>query len=85
MLQTIEAIIDEKGVLRMLDSVELPKMRRAIVTILEEEPSQESLDRVTNRQNGTLLEQQQARGYAKFPSKKDEAGEWESEQAWGKS
>ncbi len=83
MLQTIEAIIDEKGVLRVLDSVDLPKMRRAIVTILEEAPTQESLDRATYRQNVMLLEQQQAKGYTKFPSKKDEAGEWESEQVWG--
>ena len=37
MLQTIEAIIDEKGILRILDSVALPKMRRVIVTILNEE------------------------------------------------
>ena len=83
MLQTIEAIIDEKGVLRVLDSVDLPKMRRAIVTILEEAPTQESLDRATYRQNVMLLEQQQTKGYTKFPSKKDEAGEWESEQVWG--
>lgn len=85
MLQTIEAIIDEKGVLRVLDSVDLPKMRRAIVTILEEEPTQESLYRATHRQKSVLLEQRQAQGYAKFPSKKDEAGEWESEQVWGTS
>jgi hypothetical protein len=37
-IKTVEAIIDEKGVVRLLDSVDLPTARRALVTILEEEP-----------------------------------------------
>lgn len=85
MLQTIEAIIDEKGVLRMLEPVDLPKMRRVIVTILNEEPTEESLNRAIHNQKIALMEQQQAKGYANIPSKKDEFGEWESEQEWGKS
>ncbi len=83
MLQTIEAITDEKGVLRMLEPVDLPKMRRVIVTILDEEPTEESLNRATRNQKIALMEEQQARGYASFPSKKSEAGEWDSEQEWG--
>ncbi len=39
MLRTIEAVIDEKGVVRLLESVDLPAARRALVTILEDEPA----------------------------------------------
>jgi len=85
MLQTIEAIVDEKGVLRFLDPVDLPKMRRVIVTILNEEPAKEVLDRTLRSQKIAAMEQKQAEGYAKHPSKKDEFSEWESEQAWGES
>ena len=38
MIRTVEAIIDEGGVVRLLETVEVPAARRAIVTILEEEP-----------------------------------------------
>lgn len=41
MIQTIEAIIDEDGKVRLLESVSLPEARRALVTILEEEPAAE--------------------------------------------
>jgi len=39
MLQAIEGIIDENGKLRILDKVTLPKSRRVIITILDEEPA----------------------------------------------
>ena len=38
MLRTVEAVIDEKGGVRLLESVNLPAARRALVTILEDEP-----------------------------------------------
>lgn len=38
MIQTIEAVIDEEGKVKLLQSVRLPQSRRALVTILEEEP-----------------------------------------------
>jgi hypothetical protein len=38
MMRTVEAIIDEQGNVRLLESLELPRARRAFVTILEEEP-----------------------------------------------
>lgn len=38
MIRTIEATIDEHGAVRLLEGVELPAPRRALVTILEEEP-----------------------------------------------
>ena len=41
MLQTIEGIIDQNGKLKILDKVKLPKSRRIIITILNEEPSDE--------------------------------------------
>ena len=38
MIQTVEAVIDEHGRVRLLEPVELPTPRRALVTILEGEP-----------------------------------------------
>ena len=37
MLRTVEAVIDEQGNVRLLEVVDLPAGRRALVTILEEE------------------------------------------------
>lgn len=37
MLQTVEATIDEKGNVRLLEPIQLPKARRAFVTILTDE------------------------------------------------
>jgi hypothetical protein len=39
MLRTVEAIVDEQGSVRLLETVLLPTARRAFVTILEEPPS----------------------------------------------
>lgn len=39
MIQTVEAIIDQNGNVQLLESVKLPASRRALVTILEEEPT----------------------------------------------
>ena len=44
MLQTIEAVIDEKGMLRILEPIKLPKLRRVIITILNEEPTEEAFN-----------------------------------------
>ncbi|HEY0319338.1 MAG TPA: hypothetical protein VGC66_00045 [Pyrinomonadaceae bacterium] len=41
MIQTIEAVIDENGKVHLLEAVRLPEARRALVTILEEEPATE--------------------------------------------
>jgi hypothetical protein len=41
MIQTVEAIIDENGKVELLEAVRLPEARRALVTILEEEPAAE--------------------------------------------
>ena len=39
MHQTLEAIVDEHGNIRLLETVRLPTGRRVLVTILEEEQS----------------------------------------------
>ena len=39
MIQTVEAVIDEEGRVRLLEDVRLPEARRALVTILEEAPA----------------------------------------------
>ena len=44
MLQAIEGIIDENGRLRILDKVNLPKSRRVIITILDEEPLDDAVN-----------------------------------------
>ena len=40
MIQTIEAIVDEHGAVRLLKPLHLDRRHRALVTILEEEPSE---------------------------------------------
>jgi hypothetical protein len=40
MIRTIEAVIDEQGMIRLLEVVRLADPRRAFVTILDEEPAQ---------------------------------------------
>lgn len=39
MIQTIEAVIDEQGNVRLLAPIRLAEARRALVTILEEQPT----------------------------------------------
>jgi hypothetical protein len=41
MMQTFEAVIDEKGKIHLLESVNLKNIRRAFVTILPDEPNAE--------------------------------------------
>lgn len=41
MIQTVEALIDEAGNVHLLESVKIKGNRRALVTILEEEPTAE--------------------------------------------
>jgi hypothetical protein len=39
MIKTVEAVIDEQGRVRLLEPVAMARSRRALVTILEEEPA----------------------------------------------
>ena len=39
MIRTLEAVVDERGRVRLLEPLRLPAARRALVTILEEEPA----------------------------------------------
>ena len=38
MIQTLEAVVNENGKIELLDEISLRKRRRALVTILDEEP-----------------------------------------------
>jgi len=38
MIRTVEAVIDEQGEVHLLTKVRLPAARRALVTILDEQP-----------------------------------------------
>lgn len=48
-MQTVEAIIDANGMVKLLTDIRLPKDRRAIVTILDEEPREESKNEAAER------------------------------------
>jgi hypothetical protein len=39
MIQTVEAIVDEYGAVRLLEPIRLDRRHRALVTILADEPS----------------------------------------------
>ena len=39
MIVTVEGVVDEHGAVRLLETVSLPGMRRALVTILDEAPA----------------------------------------------
>jgi hypothetical protein len=39
MIRTVEAVIDEQGNVRLLEAIQIPAARRALVMILEEEPT----------------------------------------------
>ena len=44
MLRSLEGIIDCEGKLRMLENLKLPSSRRVIITILNEEPTDEMVN-----------------------------------------
>ena len=44
MIRTVEAVIDEQGNVRLIEPVQLPSPRRALVTILEDRQVGSSLE-----------------------------------------
>ena len=44
MLQTFRGIIDQNGELRLLESVPLPRSRQIIITVLDDEPTDELIN-----------------------------------------
>jgi hypothetical protein len=40
MIQTVEAIVDEKGSVHLLEQVRLDRRHRALVTILDDDPNE---------------------------------------------
>lgn len=65
MIQTVEAIIDQNGHVQLLESIQLPASRRALVTILEDEPA------TAVSETALLSEQALAEGWTR--SEEDEA------------
>lgn len=44
MLQTVEGVIDRNGNLRLMEPIQLPRLHRVIITILNEELPDESVN-----------------------------------------
>jgi hypothetical protein len=44
MIRTIEATIDEQGTVRLLENIHLPGAKRALVTILDDEPNNHPIE-----------------------------------------
>ena len=44
MLQSFEGVIDQDGKLRLIGRVNLPESRRVIITVLNEEPTDEAIN-----------------------------------------
>jgi hypothetical protein len=42
MIKTVEAVVDENGRVRLTEPLTLPRSQRALVTILDEEPSRQA-------------------------------------------
>lgn len=40
MIKTVEAVVDKQGSVHLLEGIHLPNSRRALVTILDEEPTE---------------------------------------------
>lgn len=56
MLRTLEAVVDNQGNIRLLETIPLPAGRRVLVTILEEEPIF-PIDEVTLLSEAALAEE----------------------------
>ena len=75
-MKTVQMTLDEELILRVDDYVKSHKTTRSAFTRL-------ALESELVRQKERELEIQQIEGYAKFPVKKSEFSDWESEQVWG--
>ncbi len=62
MIRTIEAIIDEQGAVRLLEVIQLPAARRALVTILEEAPALHSTEPALPREAALTADGEGAKG-----------------------
>ncbi|HEY2159292.1 MAG TPA: hypothetical protein VGH33_26940 [Isosphaeraceae bacterium] len=59
MIRTVEATIDPQGVIRLLEPIPLGRTRRALVTVLDEEPAE------TNDETAVLSESALAEDWAR--------------------
>ena len=48
MIQTLEAVVDTTGKIRLLTKIHLKQSRRALVTILDEEPKEKQVSKKEN-------------------------------------
>lgn len=55
MIQTLEAIIDQRGQVRLLQPVQLPGTRRALVTILEDRSATAAEDQSRATEQGKRM------------------------------
>ena len=55
MIQTVEAIIDQNGNVHLLEAIKLATVKRALVTILDEEPTN-AIPETALRSEATLAE-----------------------------
>ena len=76
-MKTVQMTLDEELILRVDDYVKSHKTTRSAFARL-------ALESELVRQKERELEIQQIEGYTKFPVKKSEFSDWESEQVWGK-
>ena len=72
-MQTLEATIDTTGNVKLLNEIRLPKERRALLTILDEEP----IDEVISRKE-RLLKAFKAAQKANLFKDIDDPSEWQS-------
>ncbi len=56
MMQTVEAVIDEKGRIHLLEAVELKTVRRAFVTLLPDAANTDSSSNVSLQNLGEVLD-----------------------------
>lgn len=73
MLKTIEAVTDQNGMLRLLSPTKLPKSRRVIITLLDDEASDEMTDPDRFRTSLALLSES---ALAKDWERKEEDEAW---------
>lgn len=71
-MQTLEATIDTTGNVKLLNEIRLPKERRALLTILDEEP----IDEVISRKE-RLLKAFKAAQKANLFKDIDDPSEWQ--------
>ncbi len=81
MIQTLEAIVDKTGKVSLLTEVRLNENRRALVTILEEEPKMSEKNSTQENLRGVFEKMRQTNMFRKIQNptewQKELRNEWE--------